>query len=248
MGVDLHQGAAVAHLGQLLGRQGLELLFRDGLERGDGLGLAGDAVRAHGLIGRRARLDEVQFLEQGDEGLGHPVLGLEVVAELDAVLGVLGGFAVDEERKLRVFGEVFVAAVDAHQHPLFAPLGDLAGGQDEGIAANVAGDVGVRLVAGFRRGEEVLALLQAHHRHRLEVFADEDHGIGQARGPELRNGERAHVGAGREAKARRGRIDPQFSVHLLREQLRLAIEHDVAGEGHLRDRNGFHGPCSRWMD
>ncbi len=246
MGVDLRQGAGLAQFREFLGGQGVELGLGHGEEGRDRLQFAGGAVGVLVLIGGLTGVHQVHALHQVDKGPGHPVLGLEVVAELDALLGVLGGLAVFEERELRVFGHELIAAIDADQHPLLTLGGGLAGRQYEGVAADIAGDIGVDFEAEIRGGEEVLTFLQAHHRNRLVVLADEDDRIGQAGRAELGHGEGDHVRLGGEAKTRRGRIDPKLPVDLAREQLGLGIEHDVAGKGYLLDWNGFHGPCSRW--
>jgi hypothetical protein len=90
----------------------------------------------HGASG----LEQVELLDHLKEGLGAPALGLEVLAELDGVLGELGRLAVLEEGGVGLLGHGVGRAVDADDHPLAL----VVVGEHEGIAADVGRQIGVR--------------------------------------------------------------------------------------------------------
>ncbi len=91
------QGAVVAQLDELVVRQGVQLGFRDRVVFGDQHRLSrragvGVARGEGGLLG----LEQVEFPQQGDEGIGAGAVLVELAAELDAALGELAGLAAFE--------------------------------------------------------------------------------------------------------------------------------------------------------
>uniref|UniRef100_A0A0N5A088 NAD-specific glutamate dehydrogenase n=1 Tax=Parastrongyloides trichosuri TaxID=131310 RepID=A0A0N5A088_PARTI len=229
MGVDLAQGAVVAQFGQLLDRQGLQLVFRHGEVFGDLLRRAGRAVGVARGEGGFTHLEQVQFLEQVDEGLGACALLLEVVAELHAEVDVAAGLAVFEQGRLAAFDHEGGGAVDAQHHALLL----FVIGEDEGVAADIGRDIGVGAEVAVL-DEQVLGLVQAHGGDRLLGVADEDDRIGQGGRGELRHRQRHDVGLGHEGVGLvRGR-HAQLAVHVSRQRLGLGIEQDSARQGAVR--------------
>ncbi len=226
MGVDLAQGAVVAQFSQLLDRQGLQLVFRDGVVLGqllDGTGRAvGVARREVGFAG----LEQVQIGQQLDEGLRAQALLLEVVAELHRIVHVGAGLVVLEQRHLARLAEEGRGAVDAQDH---AVLGVVVG-EDEGVATHIGRNIGVGPEVAVV-DEQVLALAQAHGHDRLLLVADEDDRVGQGGRRELGHGQRHDIGLGDEGVGLVGRRHAQLAVSFERDRLRLRVEQDVAGQG-----------------
>ena len=226
MGVDLPQGAVVAQFGQLLGREGLQLVFRHGVILGDLLrrsrGAVGIARGEDGLAG----VQQVQLVQEFDEGVGALALEFEIVAELHRLFDVGGRLAVDEQRGRAAVPDERCVAIDAQDQPLL----DLVIGEDERIAADIGGDVGLGAELAGVADEQVLAAAQGHDGDRHAGVAHEDHRIGQGGRGELGHGQRDQIGLGHEAVRLVDGIDAQGAVGLNRQGLGLAIEQDIAGQ------------------
>ena len=227
MGVDLAQGAVVAQLDQLLGRQGFQLVFRDGVVFGDLLRRGGGAVGiARGEDGF-ARVQQVELVEKFDEGVGALALLLEIIAEFHGLFDVGRGLAVDEQLRGPAVPDKRRVAVHAQDQPLLR----LVIGEDERITAHIGRDIGFGAeLAGFI-DEQVLAAAQGHDGHRLALVADEDHRIRKGRRRELGHRQRHQIGLGHKAVGLVDGIDAERAVRLDRQGLGLAIEQDVTGQG-----------------
>ncbi|MNS48003.1 hypothetical protein D3C72_805600 [compost metagenome] len=226
MGVDLAQGAVVAQFDQLVGRQGLQLVFRNGEILGQLLDRAGRTVRIARGEGGFAHFEQVQIRQQLDEGFGANALLLEVVAELHRIVDVGAGLVAVEQRNFRVFADEGGGPVDAQDHALLA----VVVGEDERVAAHIGRDVGVGTKLAVL-DEHVVVLTQAHGHDGLLLLADEDDRIGQGGRRELGHGQRHDVGLRHEGVGLVGRRHAQLAVGLERNRLRLGVEQDGAGQG-----------------
>ena len=227
MGIDLAEGAIVAQFSQLLGRQGLQLVFRNGEIFGDllrrGRGAVGIARGENGLAG----VQQVQIVQQFDEGVGALALELEIVAELHRLFDVGRRLAVDEQGGHATVPDERCVAVDAQDQTLL----DLVIGEDERIAAHIGRDVGLGAELAGVADEQVLAAAQGHDGDRHAGVTDEDHRIGQGGRGELGHGQGHQVGRGDETVGLFNGINAQRTVGLDRQRLGLAVEQDIAGQG-----------------
>ena len=226
MGVDLPQGAVVAQFCQLLGGQGFQLVFRNSVIFGDllrrGRGAVGIARGEDGLAG----VQQVQLVQQFDEGIGALALEFEIVAEFHRLFDVGGRLAVNEQRGRAAVPDERSVAIDAQDQPLL----DLVIGKDERIAADIGRDVGLGAELAGVADKQVLAAAQGHDGDRHAGVADEDHRIGQRGRGELGHGQRDQIGLGHKTVRLVDGIDAQGAVGLNRQGLGLAVEQDIAGQ------------------
>ena len=226
MGVDLLQGTAVAEVGQLVMRQGIELGLGDAEVLGDLLGFARRSVRVDRRMRRRLDLEEIQFLEELDEAHRLLPLDLVVVAEFDAVLGVLAGLAIRiEEGQVAALDDELRGTVDAQDRL----LGGVVIGEDEGIAADVGRNIDPRVEQAILPQEHILLGVQPHHRQGRLVLAHEDDRVGQAGDAELGHCQRNGVADPGEAEGAIQALDAQALVQVGGERLRIVVEKDGAG-------------------
>ena len=239
MGVNLAQGTIVAQFGQLLGGQGLQLVFRNREIFGDLLRLASGAVRIARGKDSFARVQQVELLQQGQEGVCTQTLLLEIVAELHRLLGVGRRLAVDEQRRGTAFLDERCRAVNAQDHAALR----IIVGEDERIAADIGRNIGLGAEITVGADEQVLAGTQRHDGDRLLVLSDEDDRIRQGGRGELGHHHRYQIGLGHKTVGLVDGVDAEVAVGFQGQRLGLRIEQDItrqggggSGIGHGRDR------------
>ena len=193
-------------------RRDLEAMASDAM-RGREAGTL-DEMRASAWVAERAR--EAGLEPAGDDGtffqfwpmrrmrlaprsqvvVGGATLTLELLAELDRILGKLGGLVAFEEAHVGLAGNHGGFRVDTKKQL----VGLRIGRKDERITAHESGNVAVGIRLAGRIDILILVLAYAHHGDRRFLLSDENDRIAGRNDAEFTDSDRNGVRAFEEAK------------------------------------------------
>ena len=237
MGDDERQDAVLVDLAQRVAAQVAQLLFSHHLESA----VDERCVRV-GRLDRDFAID--QQIKPGKllyEGVRSLRRKFEFLAELEDVVGRLGGLAVLEQgRAVGVVTDHIAAGIKAERE-LFRIR--LQPRQHERIAPHKGGDIGLPSQPAFFIDENVHILVEAHQRERHRRIADrKDNRIEALRDDEFIRRERDCMSL-REERRRVARSRLQIAMRAARERLELMIKEGQVGRRgrHDRLRNNVRG-------